>query len=252
MQPDHSRARSSAVGPTGVTPASGPRPPPPPPVSMPDMHAAANNHDMEMTRQISCIDPASCNRRTTAAYNPHQEHRTRDLECVDHDRVMTHPRGKPCNAAVNFPARPAGYSAMTAPRPGMRHSRAMALRLGGLSDVDPAAVPLPPGTEVVTRVARMVDGELRPGGATGRVASIADAGRIEVVFVDGRRATYLREELTPRKLGVARYARRRQAAWDQLHGCIAIDTLVGSRAWGVADEAPTSIAAACSCCRHRG
>jgi RNA repair pathway DNA polymerase beta family len=118
----------------------------------------------------------------------------------------------------------------------------MALRLGGLADLDPAAVPLPPGTEVITRVARLVDGELRPGGATGRVATIqapaGDAGgaQIEVVFIDGRRAIYLREELTPRKLGVARYAQRRQAAWDQLRPCVVVDTLVGSRAWGVAEE----------------
>jgi hypothetical protein len=110
----------------------------------------------------------------------------------------------------------------------------MALRLGGLADLDPAAVPLPAGTEVVTRVDRVVDGELRPGGATGRVVRL-DGERVEVVFIDGRRAPYLRDELTPRKLGVARYAQRRQAAWDQLHACIAIDTLVGSRAWGVAD-----------------
>ena len=96
---------------------------------------------------------------------------------------------------------------------------------------------MPPGTEVITRVDRIVDGELRPGGATGRVASVAgDGDRLEVVFIDGRRATYLRDELTPRKLGVARYAQRRRAAWDQLHACIAIDTLVGSRAWGVAEE----------------
>jgi predicted nucleotidyltransferase len=122
----------------------------------------------------------------------------------------------------------------------------MALRLGGLADLDPAAVPLPPGTEVVTRVERIVDGELRPGGATGRVATITsatsagasggDGDRVEVVFIDGKRATYLRHELTPRKLGVVRYAQRRQAAWQDLHGCIVVDTLVGSRAWGVAEE----------------
>jgi hypothetical protein len=111
----------------------------------------------------------------------------------------------------------------------------MALRLRGLADLDPAAVPLPPGTEIVTRVERVVDGEVRPGGATGRVVAW-DGERVEVVFIDGRRGTYLREELTPRKLGALRYAQRRQAAWDQLHACIAIDTLVGSRAWGVADE----------------
>jgi hypothetical protein len=124
----------------------------------------------------------------------------------------------------------------------MRHTGAVALRLGGLGDLDPAAVPLPPGTEVVTRVERMVDGELRPAGATGRVASIAAPAdgdsddRIEVVLLDGRRATYLRSELTPRKLGVARYAHRRHAAWQQLHGCIVLDAMVGSRAWGVAHE----------------
>src|ERR1044071_8447997 len=103
MQPDHSRARSSAVGPTGVTPASGLWPPPPPPPSgvTPEMHAAANTHDSEMTRRKCCIERAACNQRTTGDHNPHQEHRTRDLECVDHDRVMTHPRGKPCNLAVN-------------------------------------------------------------------------------------------------------------------------------------------------------
>jgi hypothetical protein len=111
----------------------------------------------------------------------------------------------------------------------------MALRLGGLTDIDPTSVPLPPGTEVVTRVDREVDGELRPQGATGRVSKL-DGDRVEVTFVDGRHATYLRSEVTPRKLGVARYAQRRAAAWDQLRPCVVIDTLVGSRAWGVADE----------------
>jgi hypothetical protein len=110
----------------------------------------------------------------------------------------------------------------------------MALRLGGLGDLDPEAVPLPTGTEVTTRVDREVDGEIRPQGATGRVASL-DGDRVEVVFLDGRRATYLRKEVTPRKLGVARYAQRRAASWEQLHPCVVIDTVVGSRAWGVSD-----------------
>jgi hypothetical protein len=111
----------------------------------------------------------------------------------------------------------------------------MALRLGGLEDLDPALVPLPPGTEVVTRVDRDVGGELRPQGATGRVAAL-DGDRLEIAFIDGKRATYLRSEVTPRKLGVARYAQRRAAVWDLLRPCVAIDALVGSRAWGVADE----------------
>jgi len=111
----------------------------------------------------------------------------------------------------------------------------MALRLGGLGDIDPAAVPLPVGTEVSTRVDRVIDGETRTQGATGRVAAI-DGDRVEVVFLDGKRATYLRPEVIPRKLGVQRYAQRRAAAWDQLRPCVVIDTMVGSRAWGVADE----------------
>jgi hypothetical protein len=111
----------------------------------------------------------------------------------------------------------------------------MSLRLGGLADLDPMAVPLPAGTEVTTRVDRVVDGELRPQGASGRVAAI-DGDRVEVQFLDGRRATYLRAEVTPRKLGVQRYAQRRAVAWESLRPCVAVDTLVGSRAWGVSEE----------------
>jgi len=92
----------------------------------------------------------------------------------------------------------------------MRHSSAVALRLGGLGDLDPAAVPLPIGTEVVTRVARAVDGELRPAGATGRVAA-GDGDRLEVVLLDGRMempdVLALARELTP-KLEAARQASR--------------------------------------------
>lgn len=97
------------------------------------------------------------------------------------------------------------------------------------------AVPLPVGTDVTTRVDRTVDDQLRPQGAAGRVAAI-DGDRIVVAFLDGRTASYLRSELVPRKLGVQRYAQRRAAAWDQLHDCIVLDTVVGSRAWGLADE----------------
>jgi hypothetical protein len=110
----------------------------------------------------------------------------------------------------------------------------MALRLGGLADLDPSAVPLPAGTEVTTRVDRVVDGEIRSQGASGRVTKL-DGDQVEVTFIDGKRAIYLRSEVVPRKLGVARYAHRRQAAWEHLRPCVAIDTIVGSRAWGVAD-----------------
>jgi RNA repair pathway DNA polymerase beta family len=111
----------------------------------------------------------------------------------------------------------------------------MAQRLGGLADVDPATVQLPVGTEVSTRVDRVVDGQLRTQGATGRVAAI-DGDRVDVVFVDGKRATYLRPEVMPRKVGELRYAHRRAAVWDELRPCVVLDALVGSRAWGVAGE----------------
>src|SRR4051812_36867650 len=100
----------------------------------------------------------------------------------------------------------------------------MALRLGGLADLDPSAVPLPVGTDIVTRVDRAIEGEIRPQGATGRVSHV-EGDRIGVVFVDGKRAIYLRSELTPRKLGAVRYAQRRAAAWDQLRPSVVLDTL---------------------------
>lgn len=108
----------------------------------------------------------------------------------------------------------------------------MALRLGGLTDLDPETVPLPAGTEVVTRV----DRDAVSKGAIGRISKL-DGDALEVTLVDGRTARYLRSELTPRKLGVARYAQRREAAWSQLRACVVIDTVVGSRAWGLADAA---------------
>ena len=91
------------------------------------------------------------------------------------------------------------------------------------------------GTEVTTRVDRAVEGEIRPQGATARVCGL-DGDQVEVVFLDGKRARYLRVEVMPRKLGVARYAQRRHLAWEQLRPCTVLDTLVGSRAWGVAHE----------------
>jgi hypothetical protein len=110
----------------------------------------------------------------------------------------------------------------------------MALRLGGLGDVDPLAVPLPVGTEVTTRVDRAVGDRIVAHGAVGRVVA-RDGDRAEVELVGGGRAWFLREELVPRKLGVVRYAQRRDAAWEALAPCTVLDSLVGSRAWGVED-----------------
>ncbi len=47
-----------------------------------------------------------------------------------------------------------------------RYAPAVASRLGGLTDVDPVSVPLPIGTEIVTRVDRLVGVRLVTFGAT--------------------------------------------------------------------------------------
>ena len=111
----------------------------------------------------------------------------------------------------------------------------MPKRLGGISDVDPLAVPLPPGTEVTTRVDRQAGDRTVPQGALGRVAAL-DGEWVEVDVVGVGRLRYLRAEVVPRKPGLLRYARRRDDAWQALSPCIVVDVVVGSRAWGLAEE----------------
>ncbi|MCA9678181.1 MAG: nucleotidyltransferase domain-containing protein, partial [Myxococcales bacterium] len=108
----------------------------------------------------------------------------------------------------------------------------MSRRLGGLDDVDPAAVPLPPGTEVTTGVDRVAGDRVITRGAVGRVVAVAD-GWIDVELVGAGRLRYRRDELTPRKQGLIRYARRRADAWTRLAGGVVIDAIVGSRLWGL-------------------
>jgi hypothetical protein len=96
-------------------------------------------------------------------------------------------------------------------------------------------VPLPHGTEVVTRVER-VDGARRvPQGAVGRVVAIV-GDRFHVQIVGAGVHRYARDELVPRKLGQIRWAQRRAAAWEALRPCVVLETTVGSRAWGLAGE----------------
>jgi hypothetical protein len=108
-------------------------------------------------------------------------------------------------------------------------------RLGGIEDVDPLAVPLPAGTEVTTRVDRMAGDRVVTRGAVGRVAAL-DGDWVDVEVVGVGRLRFRRDEVTPRKQGLLRYARRREDAWRQLAPTIVIDVVVGSRAWGLADE----------------
>ena len=104
----------------------------------------------------------------------------------------------------------------------------------GLASVNPLSVPLPHGTEVITRVDR-VSGERRvPQGVVGRVVRARDGG-FDVQIVGVGEVWYAREELVPRE-GQVQFARRRAAAWDALRPCVVLEATVGSRAWGLAHE----------------
>jgi len=108
-------------------------------------------------------------------------------------------------------------------------------RIRGLEGVDPVHVPLPHGTEVTTRVDRLVGERRIPQGAVGRVVQ-HDAEQYEVLIAGVGPARYRREELLPRKGGQLRYAARREASWQALGPCVIVETIVGSRAWGLDSE----------------
>jgi hypothetical protein len=111
----------------------------------------------------------------------------------------------------------------------------MKLSIKGLADIDPLRVPLPHGTEVTTRVDREVEGRIVSQGAVGRVKAV-EGGAVTVHIVGVGNVRYAREELSPRKSGQLEFAIRREAAWKSLRGTVVIETVVGSRAWGLADE----------------
>lgn len=105
---------------------------------------------------------------------------------------------------------------------------------GALGELDPLQVPLPNGTEVTTRVDRVVEGRVVTQGAVGRVVAQAE-GAYDVQLVGVGVVRFARDQLRPRKVGQARYAQRRAGAWEALHACRVVETVVGSRAWGLAD-----------------
>ena len=85
----------------------------------------------------------------------------------------------------------------------------MDLRLRELAALDPQAVPLPNGTEVTTRVDRVLSADRHvPQGAVGRVVTQRD-GELDVMIVGVGVLRYVRSELVPRKIGQIRWARRR-------------------------------------------
>jgi len=103
-----------------------------------------------------------------------------------------------------------------------------------MHDLDDA-LPLPHGTDVVTRVARSVEGNEIAPGTVGRVVGTHGAGLdIQVLGIGVVR--YARSEVAPFRSGQIRYALARDAAWTALRGNVILEVVVGSRAWGLADE----------------
>lgn len=111
----------------------------------------------------------------------------------------------------------------------------MDLRLKNLGALDARAVSLPHGTEVVTGVDRAFGARRIPQGTLGRVSRV-DGDAVDVTVVGVGVVRYARRELSARRVGQALYAQRRADAWDALARCVVLDTQVGSRAWGLANE----------------
>src|SRR5580692_1998198 len=111
----------------------------------------------------------------------------------------------------------------------------MDLRLKNLEQLDARAVPLPHGTEVVTRVDRIVGERRVPQGSVGRVTK-ADGDGLEVTVVGVGVLRYARDEVSARRIGQALFAHRRADAWEALRPCIVLEATVGSHAWDLADE----------------
>ncbi len=110
----------------------------------------------------------------------------------------------------------------------------MDLRIRNLEQLDARAVPLPHGTEVVTRVDRVIGERRVPQGSVGRVTKIED-DNVDVTIVGVGVVRYARGELSARRVGQVLFAHRRADAWDALRSCVVLETIVGSQAWGLAD-----------------
>src|SRR5690606_255702 len=71
-------------------------------------------------------------------------------------------------------------------------------------------------------------------GALGRVVALAGE-LVDVRVVGVGVLQYRRDELEPRRRGQLRFALRRESDWTALRPCVVLETIVGSRAWGLAD-----------------
>jgi RNA repair pathway DNA polymerase beta family len=108
-------------------------------------------------------------------------------------------------------------------------------RIKALRSLNPRAVALPNGTDITTRVAKSLGDRVIPQGARGRIVATSEL-QVDVLFVGVGRLSYERNEVLPTKREQVRYAERRGCDWAALMPNVLLSTVVGSRAWGLADE----------------
>lgn len=79
-------------------------------------------------------------------------------------------------------------------------------------------------------------GQLRvPQGALGRVVALQDDW-VDLQIVGVGVVRYARDEVRPHRAGQMRWATRREDAWQALRPTVVLETVVCSRAWGLAEE----------------
>lgn len=107
----------------------------------------------------------------------------------------------------------------------------------GPDNTDGAAdtVQLPHGTDVVTRVARRTEVADIPAGIVGRVVGTRE-NDVDILIFGLGTVRYRRSDVTAFRSGQLRYALTREFAWNALRPNVVVEAIVGSRAWGLADE----------------
>ncbi|NUP08335.1 MAG: UDP-phosphate N-acetylglucosaminyl 1-phosphate transferase [Polyangiaceae bacterium] len=111
----------------------------------------------------------------------------------------------------------------------------MDVRLRAFGEAGGEEVDLPHGTEIVTRVDKLVGERRLAHGTIGRVTKM-EGDAVDVTIVGVGVVRYRRSELAARRVGQMSFARRRHAAWGALSPCIVLESAVGSRAWGLSHE----------------
>lgn len=98
------------------------------------------------------------------------------------------------------------------------------------------AVPLPHGTRVEVLDVGLEAGRSDTTKAFGRVVALEGSDIVQVRIEGGGCHRFARTSLRPRDAGELRHAQRRARVETALSGCRILESVVGSRAWGLADE----------------